>query len=160
MTRTTTAALVSKAKTPDSRHEELRQVLEERRQELVTALHDKIRRVRADHEANLGRGGLDEVETSDADVQGDIELALIQMRAETLGRIDEAIARLEAGLYGNCFACGEEIARSRLRALPFAVRCRDCEELDETERQRVRTAQRRGSAPFMDAIGFRDPALS
>jgi DnaK suppressor protein len=160
MTRTTKAALGSKAMSGDTRRHELRQVLENRRRELVTALHDKIKRVRADHAASLGGGGADEVETSDADVQGDIELALIQMRAETLSRIDEAIARLEAGLYGNCYACGEEIAGSRLRALPFAVRCRDCEELEETERARARTAQRRGSAPFLDSIGFRDPSLS
>ena len=83
-------------------------------------------------------------------------MALIQMRAETLGRIDEALARLEAGDYGHCHSCGEEIAGSRLRALPFAVRCRDCEALDEAERHRARAAQRRGSAPFMDPTGSRD----
>jgi DnaK suppressor protein len=144
---------------PDRRREELRQVLDKRRRELVATLHDKIKGVRADHGTNLERSGLDEVEASDVDAQGEIELALIQMRAETLGRIDEAIARLDAGLYGNCESCHEEITGSRLRALPFAVRCRDCEELDEAERHRARSAQRRGSAPFMDVIGFRDPLL-
>jgi DnaK suppressor protein len=144
---------------PDRRSEELRQVLDKRRRELVATLHDKIKGVRTDHGTNLERSGLDEVEASDVDAQGEIELALIQMRAETLGRIDEAIARLDAGLYGNCESCREEISASRLRALPFAVRCRDCQELDETERQRARSAQRRGSAPFMDVIGFRDPLL-
>jgi len=34
---------------------------------------------------------LDDLESSDADIHGDIELALIQMRAETLIRIDEAL---------------------------------------------------------------------
>ena len=160
MTKTTKAAVATKTRSPDRRREELRQALEERRRALVTALHDKIKGVRAEHGAGLGRGGLDEVEASDVDAQEDIELALIQMRSETLSRIDEAIARLEAGLYGYCYSCGEEIAGSRLRALPFAVRCRDCEELDEAERNRARTAQRRGSAPFLDPIGFRDPALS
>jgi DnaK suppressor protein len=135
-------------------------VLEERRRALVTALHDKIKRVRAEHRAALGRGGVDEVEASDVDAQEDIEVALIQMRAETLSRIDEAIARLDAGVYGNCDSCGEEISAPRLRALPFAVRCRDCEELDEAERQRARTAHRRGNSPFLDPIGFRDPALN
>ena len=125
----------------------------------MTALHDKIRGVRAEGGAFPGRDGLDEVEASDVDAQEDIELALMQMRSETLTRIDEAIARLEAGLYGHCYSCGEEISGSRLRALPFAVRCRDCEELDEAERQRARIAERRGSAPFMGPIGFRDPGL-
>jgi DnaK suppressor protein len=161
MTRTTRrAAVATKTPSPVNRHEELRQVLEQRRRELVTELHDKIKGVRAERGAFPGRDGLDEVEASDVDAQEDIELALIQMRSETLTRIDEAIARLEAGLYGYCYSCREEISGSRLRALPFAVRCRDCEELDEAERQRARTAQRRGSAPFMDAIGFRDGGLS
>jgi DnaK suppressor protein len=160
MSGTTKAAAGTRTVSPDSRRAELRQLLAARRRELVATLQEKIKGVRADRGENLGRGGLDEVEASDVDMQGDIELALIQMRAETLGRIDEAIARLEAGLYGNCNSCGEEIAGPRLRALPFAVRCRDCEELEETERQRARTAERRGSAPFMNPIGFRDPALS
>ena len=71
---------------------------------------------------------LDAAETSEADIQDDIEFALIQMKSETLHKIEEALARLEEGTYGNCFECGDEISERRLRALPFAVRCKDCEE--------------------------------
>ena len=35
---------------------------------------------------------------------------------------------------------------ARLRALPFAVRCKDCEEARETAELRERMAQRRGSS--------------
>lgn len=94
----------------------------------------------------------DAAETSEADIQDDIEFALIQMKAETLHKIDEALARLEDGTYGNCFECGEEISRQRLRALPFAVRCKDCEEAREVAAQRERLlSQRRGaSSLFLD----------
>ena len=54
------------------------------------------------------------------------------------GEALEALARLEQGNYGNCFDCGEEIAEKRLRALPFAVRCKDCEEARENAEQRER----------------------
>ena len=64
---------------------------------------------------------------SESDIQEDIEFALIQMKAETLTKIDEALTRLDEGAYGYCYECGEEIAERRLRALPFAVRCKDCE---------------------------------
>ena len=47
-------------------------------------------------------------------------------------------ARLEEGTYGDCFECGDEISEPRLRALPFAVRCKDCEEARETAEQRER----------------------
>jgi DnaK suppressor protein len=98
---------------------------------------------------------MDQGETSEVDIQEDIEHALIQMKAETLNKINEALARLEEGRYGMCFECGEEISGARLRALPFAVRCKDCEEAREIAAQRERTlAQRRGSSSlFYDMQG-------
>ena len=66
-----------------------------------------------------------------------------------------ALRRLEEGTFGYCFECGEEISERRLRALPFAVRCKDCEEARETAQQRERAiAQRRGAASlFIDMQG-------
>jgi DnaK suppressor protein len=95
---------------------------------------------------------LDPGESSEAGIQEDIEFALIQMKAETLNKVNEALGRLEEGAYGNCFECGEEIAHQRLRALPFAVRCRDCEEARENAQRRERiVAQRQSSsALFFD----------
>ena len=144
---TTTKTKVA-AKT--SRYNELRKMLEERRRELMTAVQDKMRDVRADN--GKDREVLDQGESSEVDIQEDIEFALIQMKAETLNKIDAALRRLEEGSYGNCFECGDEIAEARLRALPFAVRCKDCEEARETAEQRERVmAQRRGSsALFFD----------
>jgi len=57
----------------------------------------------------------------------DIEFAPIQMKAETLDQINQALSRLDEGAYGYCLECGEEIPERRLRALPFAIRCKDCE---------------------------------
>jgi DnaK suppressor protein len=69
------------------------------------------------------------------------------MKSETLNKVDAALRRLEDGTYGDCFECGEEIAEARLRALPFAVRCKDCEEARETAERRERVAaQKRGSS--------------
>ena len=95
---------------------------------------------------------LDAVESSEADIQEEIEFALIQMKSETLNKIDDALVRLEQGDYGNCFECGEEIAEKRLRALPFAVRCKDCEEAREAAEQRERqiAARRGASSLFFD----------
>ena len=133
-----------------SRHSELKTMLEERRRDLMTAVQGKIRHVRAD--CTTDRDVMDEGESSDVETQDDIELALIQMHSETLTKVNEALCRLDEGTYGHCFECGEEIAELRLRALPFAVRCKDCEEARETAEQRERLlAPRRGSpALFLD----------
>ena len=129
-----------------TRYADLKQILEDRRREIVSEVQGRDPR-------RAGRGStskLNEVfdagESSEADIQEDIEFALIQMKAETLQKINEALARLEDGMYGFCFECGDEIAEQRLRALPFAVRCKDCEEAREVAEQRERSSQRRGSS--------------
>jgi DnaK suppressor protein len=134
------------------RYSELKSILEERRREIMDQVQEKIRDVRSEGANNPNQGVLDAVESSEADIQDDIEFALIQMKSETLNKIEEALHRLEDGTFGYCFECGEEISERRLRALPFAVRCKDCEEARETAQQRERMmSQRRGtSALFLD----------
>ena len=96
----------------------------------------------------------DDPEASDADIQGDLDMALLQMSAETLIRIDEALVRLDAGEYGSCFECAGEIAQRRLRALPFAVRCLACEERREKHGRARQIAERRnGFSLFPDVAG-------
>jgi DnaK suppressor protein len=134
-------------RTSQSRHSELRQMLEERRREIQAEVSGKIRDVRAAGEAGKANDVFDAGESSEADIQDDIEFALIQMKSETLNKINDALRRHDQGDYGYCFDCGEEIAEKRLRALPFAVRCKDCEEAKEVAEQRERQlAQRRGGA--------------
>jgi DnaK suppressor protein len=130
-----------------SRYSELKQMLEGRRREIQAEVQGKMRDVRAAGEVGKNNDVVDAVESSEADIQEDIEFALIQMKSETLNKINDAVGRLEQGDYGYCFDCGEEIAEKRLRALPFAVRCKDCEEAREVAEQRERMhAQRRGSS--------------
>jgi DnaK suppressor protein len=146
-------AKVGAGSKPGSRYSGLKQMLEERRREINAEVQGKMRDVR-----NEGTWGgkqnevLDAVESSEADIQEEIEFALIQMKSETLNKINDALVRLERGDYGNCFECGDEIAEKRLRALPFAVRCKDCEEARENAEQRERQlANRRGAASlFLD----------
>lgn len=138
---------------PKSRYSELKWMLEERRREIQAQVQGKMRDVRSE-----GTWGsklnevFDAVESSESDIQDDIEFALIQMKSETLNKINDALTRLEQGDYGNCFECGEEIAEKRLRALPFAVRCKDCEEAREVAEQRERqmAARRGASSLFFD----------
>jgi DnaK suppressor protein len=125
-------------------------MLSDRRREMQNDVQSRIRGGRTDRADEVR----DDLEVSDADTQGDLEFALLQMRSETMTRIDEALARLDAGKYGSCFECESEISERRLRALPFAVRCQACEERREKEQGRARQlAQRRGSLSlFSDMV--------
>ena len=137
------------------RYEELKRILEGRRLEIMGEVQHKMRDVRAEGAAVPRQGVRDEAESSEAEIQDDIEFALLQMKAETLNKIGEALSRLQEGSYGYCYECGDEIAEQRLRALPFAVRCKSCEEAREVAHQRERVlAGRRGSASlFADLTG-------
>jgi len=123
-------------------------MLDERRKEIQAEVQGKMRGVREEG----AWGGklnevLDAVESSEADIQEELEFALIQMKSETLNKVNDALKRLAQGDYGYCYECGEEIAEKRLRALPFAVRCKDCEEQREIAEQRERQQNaRRGTA--------------
>jgi DnaK suppressor protein len=131
---------------PRERDAELRELLEDRRREILEQVRHTIRHVRAHH----GRGSFDEVrdsaESSDALVQEDLDLALLQLKSETLEKIENALVRLDERTYGYCFECGEEIARQRLASLPFALRCTRCEEGRETAARAGRSAARRDDA--------------
>lgn len=131
------------------RLEDFRAILESRRAELSQDVEVRIRDVRSE---GIGdRDVLDAAESSEIDIQDDIGFALIQLKAETLNKINTALRRIDEGDYGDCFECGGEIAEARLRALPFAVRCRDCEAIHETTDRRERLMASRGSsALFVD----------
>ena len=142
MARTKTATAAKR-----KRSAELRTMLEERLHELEKDVQGRIRGARA-HNSNQGQV-VDEAEVSEIDIQDEIEFALIQMKAETLNRISAALRGPETG-YGDCVECRDEISQARLRAVPFAVRCKDCEELLETAEQRERNiAQRRNASAFV-----------
>jgi DnaK suppressor protein len=68
----------------------------------------------------------------------DIDFALVQIQAETVQNIEAALKRLGAGDYGRCLDCDEEIPENRLRALPFATRCKACQETTERVEERAR----------------------
>jgi DnaK suppressor protein len=117
-----------------TRTADLRKTLADLKSDLLSDLHGRIREGRTDKTTEV----VDQAEGSDNDVREGLDLALLEMRANTLRNIDEAIIRLDAGRYGFCFECDGPIAVRRLHALPFAVRCRSCEEEREVVPGRAR----------------------
>src|SRR6478609_11813312 len=96
------------------RYDELKDILEERRREIMSEVQGRMRDVRAEGAGSTVQGVLDAAESSEADIQDEIEFALIQMKAETLHKIEEALRRLEEGTFGYCYECGDEISEKRL----------------------------------------------
>jgi DnaK suppressor protein len=57
--------------------------------------------------------------------RGEVD-ALVGSLRETLTDIDTALGKIEAGTYGLCESCGQEIAEARLEAMPAARLCMAC----------------------------------
>jgi DnaK suppressor protein len=57
--------------------------------------------------------------------RGEVD-ALSGSLRETLLEVDAALVKLEAGTYGQCESCGEDIAEDRLEAMPAARLCMSC----------------------------------
>ena len=78
------------------------------------------------------------VRHQDAPLEADSEEQVVQLENDPvldaldasgrreLQEIDRALARLDAGEYGSCEACGEEIPAARLRVKPAATTCAAC----------------------------------
>jgi len=122
------------------RYAVLKTMLEDRRREI----QEKLRSIRETlpEEASLVR---DAEEQSVTDFVQEVDFALMQMKSDTLVKIDEALQRLDQGTYGQCSDCGNEIPEVRLKALPFATRCRSCQELYEAAQE----GGGRGEAPLL-----------
>jgi len=57
-----------------------------------------------------------------------------------LKKIDQALERVENGIFGICEDCGNEITIQRLEARPVTTMCIDCKTLQEEEEERMREA--------------------
>jgi RNA polymerase-binding transcription factor DksA len=57
--------------------------------------------------------------------RGEVD-ALATSLLEGLHDVDDALAKFAAGTYGKCESCGEEIAETRLEAMPSARLCITC----------------------------------
>lgn len=55
------------------------------------------------------------------------DLALRGNLERTLRQVEKALDRFEDGAYGVCESCGGSIDPARLKALPYATRCLDCQ---------------------------------
>ena len=74
------------------------------------------------------------------------ELGLEQSLQAHLNQVQHALARIEAGSYGQCEQCGKPIAADRLEAMPEATLCIHCKAQEE---ERVPAGRRRdpGTSP-------------
>ncbi|MBI4511856.1 MAG: TraR/DksA family transcriptional regulator [Deltaproteobacteria bacterium] len=63
----------------------------------------------------------------------DLQMGLAENEARLAQQMEEALKRITRGVYGQCVDCGGPIEISRLRAVPWALRCAEDQEALEYE---------------------------
>lgn len=116
---------------------------EEELDEVRAALLERLERLTASQAAQLGSLGGDKHHLADLEEMGDSSDAdstceIIDLSASTIEKIDRALEKIDEGTYGICESCGHGIRRVRLRALPFATLCVECQRQLEEEAERGR----------------------
>jgi DnaK suppressor protein len=115
----------------DARLKNLGKLLARAREEALARVR-VLRKEEQDDAVELPADDLD-VARSLEDIETDA--GLIERYEYQLKAIDAALSRLERGRYGICEKCKEEIPIERLKAVPFAAYCIDCQK-KRNERRR------------------------
>jgi len=78
----------------------------------------------------------DEIDTASSEVNLQFTGRLREREQGLLSKIDAALEKIDAGEYGECRICGEDIGVKRLRARPVAELCIECKsEQEKLERR-------------------------
>jgi len=111
-------------KQPEERNETLRNMLVRLRDET----YGRVKELRGEQEQESEPPPADDIDLARATADTETHASLIAREEEKLRFVDEALARLETGIYGICLECHGAIPVERLTVLPFAAYCVECQE--------------------------------
>jgi DnaK suppressor protein len=123
------AAVAMTSKVDETLLGSLKDVLLRKRGEIL-ATSTGTRPLPASVDVNSRQGDLADQASGNNEVH--IQLKLKQTDAKILQAIEEALYRMEKGVYGVCRDCGEPIAPARLEAIPWTRVCITCKQKQNT----------------------------
>ena len=112
----------------------IKEMLLKKREDLVLEIS---RRSKANTESAAQDIG-DIVDSVSEERTRELDLILTDREKRKLAQIDDAIERIEENTYGLCEECGVKIPKARLKVLPFATYCVECQEKNEREEKYTR----------------------
>ena len=104
-----------------------RRLLQERRQEILAEAERALGSMNGDDRVNYA----DPADRASLESDRNIVLRMRDRERKLLSKIDEAVARIEYGTYGQCEECGLSIGIERLKARPVTTLCIDCKSSQE-----------------------------
>jgi len=78
----------------------------------------------------------DEIDTASSEMNLAFQGRLRERERGLISKINQALDKIEEGVYGECESCGEQISLKRIQARPVAELCIDCKaEQEQLERR-------------------------
>lgn len=105
-----------------------KKLLNERFEELLNEANKTVSGMTA-HKENLP----DPSDRASLESDRNFTLRIRDRERKLIGKIKEALERIEQGTYGICEECGEEISAERLKARPVTTLCIECKKRQEIE---------------------------
>lgn len=108
----------------------LQRRLEEEREELLAQMQELTSSADVTKWRDAGFDD-DAADTGAATFERERAQSLAINARRILRQIEDALRRIEEGVYGLCERCGRPIERDRLEAIPYTTLCVECKRRDE-----------------------------
>lgn len=110
---------------------ELSKTLRKKKEEIIfRSTSEMKKRISAENRQTMG-AGLEEGDCAFSCHSDYLHFRNLESQRAVILQIDMALDKIRDGDYGICEECGREIGVKRLKVLPFARYCRDCQETSE-----------------------------
>jgi DnaK suppressor protein len=109
--------------------------IERFRKQLMAKRAELLGRVQAVRSSETEGNGSDAPDLGDralSSISRDLMYQLSTGERDILRRIDAALDRIEADVYGVCVHCSKKVQMGRLKAVPWARHCIECQELQDS----------------------------
>ena len=111
----------------DERFDKVREMLLEQKREILQKIGKR-------KDVTINQGG-DFMDVATDNLEHELNYIFEEREREKLLNIDNALARMKEGSYGECDECGDDIDVERLFALPFTRLCLDCKSKQERQKK-------------------------
>ena len=94
---------------------------------------ETLKKSRQDASGDLSNVPIHMADVGTDNYERDIMIELIQNGEEGVRSIDTALEKIEEGAFGICELCAKKINKERLKAVPYATLCIDCQREEEID---------------------------
>lgn len=101
---------------------------------LLEAKRKELLPTSADREEIQIEKAADEFDQLQLAMNRELAIATLDREASLLRAVVSALARIEDGSFGTCLLCEEEIPEKRIKALPWAAYCVNCQQILEQQK--------------------------